>query len=74
MVGSHTDKTTRQLEALKELKDIEFIELNAALVKDDAAFEEEVKRCLEKEEECIRAGKTVCCSTTRTLITSRYRR
>ncbi len=70
VVGSHTDKTTRQLEALKELKDIEFIELNATLVKDDAAFEEEVKRCLEKEEACIRSGKTVCCSTTRTLITA----
>lgn len=70
VVGSHTDKTTKQVEALKEVKDIEFIELNASLVKDDAAFEAEVKRCLEKEEACIRAGKTVCCYTTRALITA----
>ena len=70
VVGSHTDKTTKQVECLKELKDIEFIELDATLVKDDAAFETEVQRCLDKEEECIRAGKTVCCYTTRVLITA----
>lgn len=70
VVGSHTDKTTKQVECLKELKDIEFIELDATLVKDDAAFEAEVVRCLTKEEECIKAGKTVCCYTTRALITA----
>lgn len=70
VVGSHTDKTTKQVGCLKELKDIEFIELDATLVKDDAAFEAEVARCLTKEEECIRAGKTVCCYTTRALITA----
>lgn len=70
VVGSHTDKTTKQVECLKELSDIEFIELDATLVKDDAAFEAEVRRCLGKEEECIRAGKTVCCYTTRALITA----
>lgn len=70
VVGSHTDKTTKQVECLKELNNIEFIELDATLVKDDAAFENEVQRCLAKEEECIKAGKTVCCYTTRTLITA----
>ena len=70
VVGSHTEKTTRQVEALKELKEIEFIELDATLVKDDAAFEAEVQRCLEKEETCIKSGRTVCCYTTRALITA----
>jgi len=70
VVGSHTKKTTAQLEALKELKEIEFIELDATLVKDDAAFEAEVQRCLEKEEACIKSGRTVCCYTTRALITA----
>lgn len=70
VVGSHTDKTTKQVECLKELSEIEFIELDATLVKDDAAFEAEVQRCLAKEEECIKAGKTVCCYTTRALITA----
>ncbi len=70
VVGSHTDKTTKQVECLKELTDIEFIELDATLVKDDAAFEAEVQRCLAAEEECIKNGKTVCCYTTRALITA----
>lgn len=70
VVGSYTEKTTKQVECLKELKDIEFIELDATLVKDDDAFEAEVSRCLAREEECIRAGKTVCCYTTRALITA----
>ena len=70
VVGSHTDKTTRQVEELKKLADIEFIELDATLVKDELAFETEVNKCLEKEEECIKAGKTVCCYTTRALITA----
>lgn len=70
VVGSHTDKTTKQVECLKELTDIEFIELDATLVKDDAAFEAEVRRCLAAEEAYIRAGKTVCCYTTRALITA----
>lgn len=70
VVGSHTDKTTKQVEALKQLTDIEFIELDATLVKDDAAFEAEVQRCLDLEEKCIRAGKSVCCYTTRALITA----
>lgn len=70
VVGSHTDKTTKQVECLKKLDDIEFIELDATLVKDDVAFEAEVQRCLNREEECIKAGKTVCCYTTRALITA----
>ena len=39
-------------------------------MRDEEAFEKEVQRCLAKEEECIRAGKTVCCYTTRALITA----
>lgn len=70
VVGSHTEKTTLQLEALKELEDIEFIELNAALVRDDEAMEKEVQRCLVQEEACLKAGKTVCCYTSRNLITA----
>ena len=70
VVGSHTDKTTRQLNCLKTLDGIEFIELDATLVHDEAAFEAEVQRCLDLENRCIAAGKTVCCYTTRALITA----
>ena len=68
VVGSHTEKTTKQVEELQKLTDIEFIELDATLVADEEAFEKEVQRCLRLEEECIKAGKTVCCYTTRSLI------
>lgn len=70
VVGSHTNKTTAQLEELKKMTEIKFIELDATLVRDDAAFEAEVQRCLDLEEECMRAGQTVCCYTTRALITA----
>lgn len=70
VIGSHTEKTTRQLEQLRKETDIECIELNAALVKDDEAFRQEIERCIAREEELIREGKTVCCYTTRSLITA----
>ncbi|MSR94466.1 hydroxyacid dehydrogenase [Clostridiaceae bacterium 68-1-5] len=70
VVGSHTEKTTRQLAALRELDGIGFIELNAGLVKEEAEFAREVERCLKEEEELLKQGKTVCCYTTRSLITA----
>ena len=70
VVGSHTDKTTAQLKQLCTLKNIEPIELDATLVQDEMAFEQEIRRCLELEEKSIRSGKTVCCYTTRKLITA----
>lgn len=70
VVGSHTAKTTAQLEQLKTLDCIEFAELDATLVRDKEAFAAEVERCIAFEEERIRAGKTVCCYTTRTLLTA----
>ncbi|MBR2802821.1 MAG: hypothetical protein IKE21_09650 [Erysipelotrichaceae bacterium] len=70
VVGSHTEKTTRQLEELKKVPGLKCIELNATLVKDEAAFAAEVERCLQEEEAAIKAGQTVCCYTTRALITA----
>ena len=68
VVGSHTAKTTSQLECLKEITDIEFIELDANLVSDEESFANEVDRCLALEEEYIKSGKTVCCYTSRSLV------
>ena len=53
-----------------KLVNTEQIFVDATHVKDDEAFEKEVKRCLDLEETCIKAGKTVCCYTTRALITA----
>ena len=70
VVGSHTAKTTAQVEKLRELEEIEFVELDATLVRDEEAFARETDRCLALEEEYIRSGRTVCCYTTRALITA----
>lgn len=70
VVGSHTAKTTAQVECLREIGDIDFIELDATLVRDEDAFEKEIARCLAAEKESILAGRTVCCYTTRALITA----
>ncbi len=70
VIGSHTDKTTRQMEALKAIEKIRFVELDASLVKDEAAFAKAVDDCIKIEEECIAAGQTVCVYTSRVLITA----
>lgn len=70
VIGSHTDKTTRQMEKLREIPGIAFVELNAGLVKDEEAFAKEVDRCLALEEKYISSGTTVCVYTTRALITA----
>lgn len=70
VVGSHTEKTTRQLEALKQLSDIRFVELDATKVTVAGGLEKEVERCLALEEAWIRDGKTVCCYTSRALVTA----
>ena len=70
VIGSHTAKTTAQLEKLRTREDIVFTELDISLVRDEEAFEAEVARCLALEEKEIAAGHTVCCYTSRTLMTA----
>lgn len=68
IVGSHTQKTTSQVEALREVEGLEFIEFNSDLVLDDAAFQEEIANTLKKEEAFISEGKTVVVYTKRKLL------
>ncbi|MDO4278043.1 MAG: four-carbon acid sugar kinase family protein [Lachnoclostridium edouardi] len=68
VVGSHTQKTTSQLEALKTVKGIHFIEFNSDLVLDDEKFKQEIEATLKKEEELISAGITVAVYTRRKLL------
>lgn len=70
VVGSHTEKTTRQLEALKQLSDIMFVELDATKVTVAGGLEKEVERCLALEEAGFAMGKNVCCYTSRALVTA----
>lgn len=68
VVGSHTKKTTSQLEQLKKLDNVTFIEFNSDLVLDDEAFAKETKKTLEEEERLIHKGKTVVVYTKRKLL------
>lgn len=68
VVGSHTQKTTSQVEELKKLKDLVFIEFNSDLVLDEKAFEKEIADTLTKEEKLISEGKTVVVYTKRKLL------
>ena len=69
VVGSHTKKTTAQLEELLKLDCTVPIEFNSDLVLEgDEAFYAEVERCVAEEEKAILAGKTAVCFTNRKLL------
>lgn len=65
VVGSHVKKTTEQLEELKKVDFIEFIEFNCHLVLEPEKFTAEVDRVIEKCEQLISSGKTVAVYTRR---------
>lgn len=67
-VGSHTKKTTMQLEELKKVPGITFIEMNSDLVLEEGALEKEQERVVKEASELISQGITVCVSTKRTLL------
>lgn len=70
VVGSHTAKTTAQLEELLKLDNVVPVEFKSSLVLyGDGAFYNEVKRCVAEEEKIIASGKTAVCFTERKLLT-----
>lgn len=70
VVGSHTQKTTAQLNELLTLPCVEAIEFNSDLVlQGDEALSAEVDRCVAAEEAAIKAGKVAVCFTNRRLLT-----
>lgn len=69
VVGSHTKKTTAQLEELKKVEGIQFIEMNSDLVLTEGALEQETRAIVERAETLITEGITVCISTKRALLT-----
>ena len=69
VVGSHTKKTTAQLEALKAVEGIEFIEMNSDLVLTPGALEQEAAAITARCSELIAQGKTCCVSTKRAVLT-----
>ncbi len=70
VVGSHTQKTTAQLNELLKLENVVPVEFDSNKVLDgDEAFYAEVDRCVRLEEEIIRSGRTAVAFTCRKLLT-----
>lgn len=70
VVGSHTNKTTAQLNQLLTLEGIQAIEFNSNLVLEgDEAFEREIDRVVAESEALISRGITPVCYTNRRLLT-----
>lgn len=66
IVGSHVNKTTKQLEQLKSCKyPLEFIQFDQHRVLEEGGLEKEVERVIALTEEYICAGKTVAVYTRR---------
>lgn len=67
MIGSHTDKTTRQLNKLRELKDLVFIEYDSDKIL-DKKLEEETVRVAELASKIIKDGRTPVIYTNRKVL------
>ena len=65
VVGSHVNKTTAQLAALREKHDIAFIEINQHLALDETAFAAEMDRVIAEAERNIQNGVTCAVYTRR---------
>lgn len=66
IVGSHTEKTTRQLERLLTLDNVIPVPFRAsAAVESAQALDREVERCVALEEQILRRGCTAVCYTER---------
>ena len=65
MVGSHVQKTTRQLERLLEKQNLVALEFDTRLVTSEAAFQREIRRVEEGCNQALEAGKTTVIYTRR---------
>ena len=69
VVGSHTQKTTDQLNELLKLDSVIPVAFDSnKVLEGDEAFYAEVDRCVAEEEAIIRSGKTAVCYTVRKLL------
>ena len=69
VIGSHTDKTTRQMEMLRRIEGLEFIEFKCSkILESKEEWEREIRRCVSLEEELISKGKSVVIYTERVLL------
>lgn len=66
VIGSYTEKTTKQFNELSKLPSIKLIEFNSDLVRDEAKLNKEIQRVILECEEKIKNGITVAVYTKRT--------
>ncbi len=69
IIGSHTKKTTEQLNALLDTGTVTAIPFDSDLVLQKGLLEKEIERVTEKAERLIREGKTAVVFTNRKLLT-----
>jgi uncharacterized protein YgbK (DUF1537 family) len=69
VIGSYTKKTNKQMEQLKGMEKLDFIEFNANPGTDENAFDTEITRVVKQAEACIREGITAVIYTNRTMLT-----
>lgn len=65
VIGSHVNKTTKQFERLKALKNAEFIEINTHCVMEPNGLHGEIEKAIQMAEDSIRNGKTAVIYTRR---------
>ena len=65
MIGSHVKKTTEQLNALQQNKELAFIEFNTHLVLEPEAFHKEIDRVIQQTETLLASGQSVAVYTRR---------
>jgi uncharacterized protein YgbK (DUF1537 family) len=70
IAGSHVKKTSEQLEELRKLKEVEFIEFDVKTVFNDSNLKIEISRVINVCEAAMEAGRTAAVYTTRTLVVS----
>lgn len=68
VIGSYTKKTTKQMDQLRKITALEFIEFQSNLVIDDNAFEDEIVRVVKQSEADIKEGRTVVIYTNRVMM------
>lgn len=69
IVGSHTEKTTKQLKEVLKIKNIISVAFNSDLVLQEQKFAEEVERTRKEIEKIILSGKTAVVYTKRKMLT-----
>ncbi|MGF7003576.1 uncharacterized protein YgbK (DUF1537 family) [Lachnospiraceae bacterium PFB1-21] len=68
VVGSHTAKTTAQLEQLKEVPGLTFVQFDSDTVLEEEAFQLETSRVQKQLDTCIKDGRTAVVYTKRKVL------